>query len=106
MQEPAESDPAPQIETVIEVSHSTVTFDEISSSEISQGLGNDETPLTDEPLNRMERIAAGFGAWIITIVERWHLQDGPSFAVDDHPINGLLEPVPTSTENSPDAPTQ
>src|SRR5437879_6301776 len=107
MQEPADSDPAPPIEidTIIEVSQSAIVLDQADSSELVQSLVNAETAAPDEPLNRMERIAADWGAWIITVVERWHLQSAPSFVVDGHPISDLLDPTHSATEeDGPDAP--
>lgn len=105
MQEPADNDPAPPIDTVIEVSQSAIVLSPIDSPEVVQSSLDAESPLTDEPLNRVERIAADWGAWIITVVERWHLQSAPSFAVDDHPIADLLDPISSPTEDNPNPPT-
>lgn len=101
MPEPADSDPASPIDTIIEFSQSAIVLNQADSSDSAQSLVNAETPAPEEPLNRMERIAADWGAWIITFVERWHLQSAPSFVVDGHPIADLLEPAPSPTEDDP-----
>lgn len=101
MQEPAESDPAPPIEAVIEVSYTTIDLETADSSTGAQILADGEAPLADEPLNRLERIAATFGAWIVTFAERLHIQSGPSFVVDGRPVGDLLDPTPFPTEDGP-----
>jgi len=104
MQEPADSDPASPIDAIIEVSQSAIVLNQVNASKVAQSLVTAETPAPDEPLNRVERIAADWGAWIITFIERWHLQRAPTFVVDGHPIGDLLDPAPSPTEESPDAP--
>ncbi|MGZ3675377.1 MAG: hypothetical protein ACXVCO_13810 [Ktedonobacterales bacterium] len=103
MPEPADNDPAPPIDTLIEFSQSAIVLHQVGSSDSAQSLVNAETPAPDEPLNRIERIAADWGAWIITFVERWHLQSAPSFVFDGHPIADLLDPAPSPTEDDPGA---
>ncbi|MGZ3682098.1 MAG: hypothetical protein ACXVDI_26360 [Ktedonobacterales bacterium] len=103
MQEPADSDPAPPIDTIIEVSQSAIVLNQVDLSTVALSLVTAEALAPDEPLNRMERFAADWGAWIITFVERWHLQSAPSFIVDGHPITDLLDPAPSPTEDDPGA---
>ena len=105
MREPADSESEPPIEAVIEVSHSTIEVYQTDASDGAQSLADGETLMADEPLNRLERIAANLGAWVVTVAERWHIQSGPAFVVDGRPIGDLLDPVQSPTEDDPGAPT-
>lgn len=105
MQEPPESDSAPQIEAVIEVSHTTIEIEATDSSAGAQSMADGGAPFADEPLNRLERIAANFGAWIVTFADRWHIQSSPNFVVDGRPISDLLDPTHSPAEDDPSAPT-
>lgn len=106
MQEPADSVLATaHVETVIESSQSAIALDQAQVPGIAPSLEEGEAPTTDEPLNLLERIAANCGAWIITLVERWHLQSGPSLIVDGHPIGDLLASASSSRETAPPPPS-
>lgn len=92
MQEPVDDVLAvPSIDVLIEV------------SEVAQALGESEALSPDEPLNRAERIAADFGAWVVTAAVRWNLQSSPCFVADGRSLCDVLEPAPLPTREAPTA---
>lgn len=106
MQEPTDSDLAvPSIDVIIEVSQEVIAFDQETPSEIAQSPDDGELRSPDEPLNRMERIAANFGAWIVTFADHWHIQGSPYFIADIRPLGDLRDAAPVTTENGPTTPT-
>lgn len=108
MQEPADNAPdAPQIDVVIEVTQSAIVIDQAGDASVMQSsLQDDEAIATDEPLNRLERIAADLGAWLITFTDHWHLQSSPWFVVDNHPIGSMIDRTPPPADDSSSTPTQ
>lgn len=92
MQEPADNMLAtPSIDVLVEV------------SEVARTLGESEALNPDEPLNRAERIAADFGAWVVTVAVRWNLQSSPCFVADGRSLCDVLEPAPLPTKETPTA---
>ncbi len=102
MQEPADNVlAAPSIDTVIEVSQDAVVRDQATISEAAQPLEDSEAPDPDEPLNRVERIAADFGAWVLTAAMRWHLQGSPCFIADGRSLCDVEESALSPAQDTP-----
>lgn len=102
MQEPADDVlGAPSIDTVVEVSLDAVVLDQATIPEAAQALEASEAPGPDEPLNRAERIAADFGAWVVTAAMRWHLQGSPCFVADGRSLCDVEESVPSPAQDTP-----
>ncbi len=92
MQEPVDNVLAtPSVDTVVEVSQDAAVIDRATTSETAQSLEESEAPGPDEPLNRVERIAADFGAWVVTAAVRWHLQSSPCFVADGRSLCDVEE---------------